>query len=69
MQDVMKEYGPAIITVIAIIVLIGVIAAVINAVAPEVFSNLLTGFFQDAKDAKDGATTSAQTSVAPITGG
>ena len=53
MQDILKEYGPALITVIAIIALVAVVTFIIGSndtsVVGKEFSNLITTFFNDAK--------------------
>ncbi len=55
MQEILKEYGPAIITVVAILALIVVIVAVIGTssggVVSDAFSDLIKNFFSDAKSA------------------
>ncbi len=52
MQDILKEYGPAIITVVAIVALVTVITAVIGTnetgIVGKAFSELMTKFFQSA---------------------
>lgn len=52
MQDILKEYGPAIITVIAIIALIGLISFLIghdsSSIVGKAFSNLINNFFSSA---------------------
>lgn len=49
MQDILKEYGPAIITVIAVAALVAVLNAIIgtdgSSVVGKAFSELITGFF------------------------
>lgn len=54
MQEILKEYGPAIITVVAILALIGVIVAVIgtsaDSIVGQAFSDLISGFFGSAKE-------------------
>ena len=55
MQEILKEYGPAIITVVAIIALIVVVVAVIGSdgagVVGKAFSDLISSFFGQAKEA------------------
>lgn len=52
MQDILKEYGPAIITVIAIVALIGLISFLIghdgSSIVGQAFSSLITNFFNSA---------------------
>ncbi len=52
MQEIMKEYGPALITVVAIIALIGIVKVLIgdgtNGVIGPAFSQLIETFFQKA---------------------
>ena len=52
MQEIMKEYGPALITVVAIISLIGIVSVVIgdgtNGVIGPAFTNLINSFFEKA---------------------
>lgn len=64
MQDIIKEYGPAIITVIAIVALIGLISFLIgtdgSSVVGKAFSDLINNFFTSA-----GGTISAGTPSAP----
>ena len=52
MQDILKEYGPALITVIAIIALVAVVTFVIGSgdegIVGREFSNLITTFFEKA---------------------
>lgn len=58
MEEFMKQYGGAIITVVAILALITVIVVVIKSDATNsAFQNLITNFYQDA------------TSKAGLTGG
>lgn len=49
MQDILKEYGPAIITVIAIVALTAVLGAIIgtdgNSVVGQAFTGLINNFF------------------------
>jgi len=51
MQDILKEYGPALITVIAILALIALVVFLIGSdtgsVVGEAFSNLIKGFFDN----------------------
>ena len=53
MQDILKEYGPALITVIAIIALVAVVTFVIGSndsgIVGQEFSKLITDFFESAK--------------------
>ncbi|MBQ1597574.1 MAG: hypothetical protein IIT72_02655 [Lachnospiraceae bacterium] len=55
MQDILKEYGPALITVVAILALIAVITVLIghdgNSVVGSAFKSLIDGFFESAKNA------------------
>ena len=55
MQDVLKEYGPALITVVAIIALITVISFLIghdgSSVVGKAFESLIEGFFEQAENA------------------
>lgn len=52
MQEIMKEYGPALITVVAIIALIGIVSVVIgdgaNGVIGPAFTQLMKSFFAKA---------------------
>ena len=52
MQDILKEYGPALITVIAIIALVAVVTFLIGSggdgVVGKEFSSLITTFFEKA---------------------
>ena len=52
MQDILKEYGPALITVIAIIALVAVVTFVIGTgdqgIVGSEFSKLITTFFEKA---------------------
>lgn len=52
MQDILKEYGPALITVIAIIALVAVVTFVIGSqddgIVGKEFSNLVSSFFSRA---------------------
>jgi dolichol kinase len=52
MQEIMKEYGPALITVVAIIALIGIVSVVVgdgtNGVIGPAFTRLIEGFFEKA---------------------
>ena len=52
MQDILKEYGPALITVVAILALIAVITALIGtdsgSVVGKAFTDLITNFFSSA---------------------
>lgn len=49
MQDILKEYGPAIITVVAVISLVTVVSAVIgsdeNGIVGTAFTELMKKFF------------------------
>ncbi len=53
MQEIIKEYGPALITVIAVIALATLIVVLIgstkDSVVGEAFTNLITTFFDTAK--------------------
>ncbi len=53
MQDILKEYGPALITVIAIIALVAVVVFIIGTndqgLVGQEFTKLITEFFQNAK--------------------
>ena len=55
MQDILKEYGPAIITVVSIVALIGLISFLIGtdagSVVGQAFSELISGFFKSAESA------------------
>ncbi|MBQ5430388.1 MAG: hypothetical protein IIU28_01900 [Lachnospiraceae bacterium] len=55
MQDILKEYGPALITVVAILALIAVITVLIghdgSSVVGTAFKNLINGFFESAQNA------------------
>ena len=55
MQDILKEYGPALITVVAIITLIALITFLIgkdgNSVVGSAFSQLIGNFFASANSA------------------
>ena len=52
MQDILKEYGPALITVIAIIALVAVVTFIIGTddegLVGQEFSNLISSFFNKA---------------------
>lgn len=52
MQDILKEYGPALITVVAILALIALVTFLIGkdggSVVGKAFSNLITDFFSKA---------------------
>lgn len=52
MQDILKEYGPALITVVAVLALIALVTFLIGSdgtsVVGEAFSNLIKGFFSNA---------------------
>lgn len=52
MQDILKEYGPALITVVAIIALVAIVTLVIGSdekgIVGREFSNLITTFFEKA---------------------
>lgn len=62
MQDILKEYGPAIITVIAIIALIGLVTFLIgsggDSVVGKAFSGLISDFFTKAQTAANTTITS-----------
>ena len=55
MQDILKEYGPAIITVVAILALIALVTALIGSDADspigKAFMGLIDGFFKNAQQA------------------
>ena len=55
MQDIIHEYGPALITVVAVLALIAVITFLIGSddggVVGQAFSNLITKFFESASNA------------------
>ena len=55
MQDILKEYGPALITVVAIITLIALITFLIgnngDSVVGKAFSQLISNFFASANQA------------------
>ena len=55
MQDILKEYGPALITVVAIITLIALITFLIgkdgNSVVGKAFAQLISNFFASANSA------------------
>lgn len=52
MQDILKEYGPALITVVAVIALVTLVAALVGTSADSVvgkaFSGMLNDFFLNA---------------------
>ena len=52
MQDILKEYGPALITVIVIIALVAVVTFIIGTgdegIVGREFANLVTSFFSKA---------------------
>ena len=52
MQDILKEYGPALITIVAIVALVAVVRAVIgtdaNGIVGQAFTSLMSNFFNDA---------------------
>lgn len=52
MQDILKEYGPALITVVAILALIALVTFLIGkdegSVVGKAFSDLISGFFSNA---------------------
>ena len=53
MQDIIKEYGPAILTVVSIVALVGLITVLINGVdgnggvVQSAFTNLINDFFDN----------------------
>lgn len=53
MQDILKEYGPALITVVAVLALVAVVTFVIGTndqgVVGREFTNLVTTFFDKAR--------------------
>ena len=55
MQDILKEYGPAIITVVAVVALVTVVTAVIGtdgtSVVGQAFTALIENFFDSANSA------------------
>ncbi len=52
MQDILKEYGPAIITLVVTVALIGILSALIKSDAVSgAFSNLITQFYSLANEA------------------
>ena len=55
MQDILKEYGPAIITVVAGVALVTVVTAVIGtdgtSVVGQAFTDLIENFFDSANSA------------------
>lgn len=59
MQDIIKEYGPALITVVAVIALAGVVSVLLGGgtggVVGEAFSKLITDFFAMANEAAGGS--------------
>ena len=65
MQDILKEYGPALITVVAILALIALVTFLIGkdggSVVGKAFSNLITDFFSKAT----GAVSSGQSTTTP----
>lgn len=67
MQDILKEYGPAIITVIAIVALIGLISFLIgndgSSVVGKAFSDLITNFFSSAGGIANSAGNTANTAT------
>ncbi len=66
MQDILREYGPAIITFVAVIALIGLVVVLVgndeNSVVGQAFAGLIQNFFQAANPAADpnAATAAAQ---------
>jgi L-asparagine transporter-like permease len=65
MQDILKEYGPALITVVAILALIALVTFLIGkdggSVVGKAFSNLITDFFSKAT----GTVSSGQSTTTP----
>ena len=55
MQDIIKEYGPALITVVAIVALVALVGFLIgsdgNSVVGQAFSSLISDFFSNASAA------------------
>ena len=55
MQDILKEYGPAIITVVAVVALVTVVTAVIGtdgtSVVGQACTDLIENFFDSANSA------------------
>lgn len=52
MQEIVKEYGPALITVVAIISLVAIVLVLTNSengVVTTAFKELITNFFTDVK--------------------
>ena len=53
MQEIIKEYGPALITVVAIVAIVGLISLMFNggesSTIGKAFSELVTTFFEAAK--------------------
>ena len=52
MQEIIKEYGPALLTVVAIVALIVLVVTILkdNGIAYQAFNNLFQGFFKKATD-------------------
>ncbi len=61
MQDIIKEYGPALITVVAIVALVTLVSFLIggdgSSVVGQQFSNLINNFFSQASSAAGQMTT------------
>ena len=52
MQDILKEYGPALITLVVTVALIGILSALIKSnTVTDAFSNLVTQFYDLANNA------------------
>ena len=53
MQDIIKEYGPALITVVAIVAIVTLVSLLFNGGADSIigkaFTDLMTTFFESAK--------------------
>ena len=69
MQDILKEYGPALITVVAILALIALVTFLIGkyggSVVGKAFSNLITDFFSKATGAASSGTTVTKPTTTP----
>ena len=73
MQDVLKEYGPALITVVAIIALIAVISFLIghdaNSIVGQAFTGLIENFFEKAQRAAGLAASAGEAAGDAASGG
>ncbi|MBR1629299.1 MAG: hypothetical protein IJ679_08565 [Lachnospiraceae bacterium] len=53
MQDIIKEYGPALITIVSIVAIVSLVAALFNgdegSTIGKAFNELMTSFFSAAK--------------------